>query len=326
MASYTKQHFVPQNSLRRFTHDGEHLFVFDKFTQEVRGDQNVKDIAEERHFNRIPVDELPPEVARNIIDPDGIERALGAIESDYNDLVGKILQASDPRTRVRRILDAIHLTSPKCFNRKQKEAMSFFIALQYIRTREFRNFMAEGAQKFAEAVMKFVPREQRDEFAQVSNLGTSKNRKKLSHLNFIVDPDVLSDYSDVLYKHIWVIGLNHTPHALYSSDHPVVRLPHVRRPFRGNMGIACRGIEIALPLSSKHILFLRERSHFKSYEPLEGRCIELSQPNVECYNSLQVTQSHRQVYCENDDFDLARDICARSPRVSSPLRDRITVN
>src|SRR5213082_2340628 len=75
MASYTKQHFVPQNSLRRFTHDDEHLFVFDKFKQEVRP-SNVRDIAEERHFNRIPVDELPSEVASKIIDPDGIERAL----------------------------------------------------------------------------------------------------------------------------------------------------------------------------------------------------------------------------------------------------------
>lgn len=325
MASYTKQHFVPQNSLRRFTEDGEHLFVFDKFKQEIRP-SNVRDVAEERHFNRIPVDELPPEVACHILDPDGIERALGTIESDYNDLVGRIIHATDPRTHVRRILDALHLTNPRWFNRKQKEAMSFFIALQYVRTREFRNFMAEGAEKFAGAVMKFVPPELRDEFAQVSDFGATKNRKKLSHLNFIVDPDVLSDYSDVLYKHIWVIGLNHTTHALYTSDHPVVRLPHVRRPFRGNMGIACRGIEIALPLSSKHILFLCERSHFKAYEPLEGRCIELSQPNVECYNSLQVMQSHRQVYCVNDDFDLARDICKKSPCVSSPGRDRISVN
>jgi len=325
MASYTKQHFVPQNSLRRFTHDDEHLFVFDKFKQEVRP-SNVRDIAEERHFNRIPVDELPSEVASKIIDPDGIERALGAIESDYNDLVGKIIQATEPRARVRRFLDRLHFTSPKCFNRKQKRAMSFFIALQYIRTKEFRNFMAEGAEKFAKAVMKFIPPEQTDEFEQYSKVATAKNRKKLSHLSFIVDPDVLSEYSDVLYKHIWVIGLNHTTHALYTSDHPVVRLPHVRRPFRGNMGIACRGIEIALPLSSRHILFLRERSHFKSYEPLEGRCIELSEVNVECYNSLQVMQSDRQVYCANDDFDLARDICEKSPRVSSPLRDRISVN
>ena len=153
-----------------------------------------------------------------------------------------------------------------------------------------------------------------------------KNRKKLSHVDFIIDPDVLADFSDVLYNHIWVLGLNYTAHALYTSDHPVVRLPHVRRRFRGNMGLASQGIEIALPLSSTHILFLCERSHFKSYEQLEGRYIQLSEPNVECYNSLQVMQSHRQVYCANDDFDLAKDICKKSPRVSLPDRDRISVN
>jgi hypothetical protein len=326
MGSYTKQHFVPQNSLRRFTYDGEHLFVFDKFTQEVREGQNAKDIAEERYFNRIPLGELPQEVASQIIDPDGIEKALAVIESDYSTMVGRIIKATAPRSLVRRFLDRAHIVNPKCWNRKQKQAMSFFVALQYIRTREFRETIADGAKKFEEAIIEFVPPEHREEFAKASNIAPTKNRKKLSHLDFIIDPDVLADFSGVLYNHIWVLGLNDTPHALYISDHPVVRLPHVKRPFRGNAGLNSRGIEIALPLSSTHILFLRERSHFKSYEPLEGRCIQLSEANVECYNSLQVMQSHRQVYCAKDDFDLAKDICKKSPRVCSPDRDRINTN
>ena len=325
MAGYKKQHYVAQSNLRRFSQDSEHLFVFDKVSGEVRP-ANVRDVAEERYFNRIPLEELPPELASQVIDPDGIEKALSAIESDYNTMVGRIIKATDPRGLVRRISDALRITSAKCISRRQKQAMSFFVALQYVRTREFRDTIADGSNKFAEAVMKFVPPDQRDEFSRMSNIPATKNRRKLAHLDFIIDPDVLQDFSEVLSNHIWVVGLNKTSHALYTSDHPVVRLPHVTRPFRGNAGLGSHGIEIAVPLSSNHILFLREREYFKLYEGLEGRCIELNEANVECYNSLQVTQSHRQVYCANDDFDLAREVCKQWPRVCSPTRDRVSTN
>ena len=40
----------------------------------------------------------------------------------------------------------------------------------------------------------------------------------------MIDPDVLGEFSEVLHKHIWVVGFNNTSHALYTSDHPVVRI------------------------------------------------------------------------------------------------------
>jgi len=167
MSAYKKQHYVAQSSLRRFAQDGEHFFVFDKVSGEVRP-ASVGDVAEERYFNRIPIEEMRPEFASEIIDPDGIEKALSVIESDYNTMVGGIIKSTDPRGLTRRISDALRITSAKCINRKQKQAMSFFVALRYVRTREFRDTIAEGPRKFAEAVMKFVPPQQRDEFSRMS--------------------------------------------------------------------------------------------------------------------------------------------------------------
>jgi hypothetical protein len=42
--------------------------------------------------------------------------------------------------------------------------MSLFIAVQYVRTREFRDTIADGTKKFAEAVRKLVPPDHLDEF------------------------------------------------------------------------------------------------------------------------------------------------------------------
>jgi Protein of unknown function (DUF4238) len=139
----------------------------------------------------------------------------------------------------------------------------------------------------------------------------------------MTDPEVLADFSAILQSHIWLVGLNHTSHGLYTSDHPVVRLPHLTHSFLGNAGLGSPGIEIALPLSSTHILFLWERRYFNAYAKLEGKCIELEEANVEHYNSAQVKQSHRQIYCAHDDFDVAREVCRRWPRVCSPDRDRV---
>jgi Protein of unknown function (DUF4238) len=63
MGEFKKQHYVPQTYLRRFTADGERLYVFDKLQQDptrrIRRN-SVRDIAHEDDFYDIAPEVLEP--------------------------------------------------------------------------------------------------------------------------------------------------------------------------------------------------------------------------------------------------------------------------
>jgi hypothetical protein len=105
----------------------------------------------------------------------------------------------------------------------------------------------------------------------------------------------------------------------------MVRQAHKKHPVLRNIGIGSRGIEIAMPLSSAHILIFMERTHFAPLAKSDRKLVNLVEGNIEYYNSLQVRGCDRQIYCETDDFELARDFCRRWPEHCSEQRRRVAV-
>src|SRR5262245_29605931 len=98
----------------------------------------------------------------------------------------------------------------------------------------------------------------------------------------------MDELTEMLYRHILVIGKSESKDKLYTSDNPMVRQPHRTHPLPGNAGITSTGIEIAMPLSSHHVLVFMERSHFASLKKNDRKDVDLVEGNVEYYNSLQV--------------------------------------
>ena len=84
-----KQHYVPQAALRRFSQDGEKVFVYDKIKGEIRL-ANVRDVAQQRYFYDIPPEAIPPEL-EGTLDRQMVEHTLGALESDFNSVVVEVI-------------------------------------------------------------------------------------------------------------------------------------------------------------------------------------------------------------------------------------------
>ena len=51
----------------------------------------------------------------------------------------------------------------------------------------------------------------------------------------------------------------------------------------------------------------------------------LDAENVKYYNSLQVLDSERQIYCEQPDFDLVKDMIKKNPTLGEINRERIEI-
>lgn len=316
-----KQHFVPQAALRRFSADGERVFVYDKLSNEVRT-SNVRDVAQQRYFYDIPDEAIPPDL-QDKMDRQMIEHTLGEIEGDFNTVVERVLNKAKP-TRLRRLIDLITFRRGKALSRQDKKALCFFVALQYLRTREFRLPIQDGLEQFEAVIRKMIPADQLDRFFEGFR-GVNEANVRMHHLSVMLDNKFMDELTSMLYRHIVVIGRSHSDHKLYTSDNPMARQPHRTHPFLGNAGISSPGIEIAMPLSSHYIVVFMERSHFASFRKNDRKVVDLVEGNVEYYNSLQVKVCERQVYCETDDFQTAREVCRRWPEHCAPDRQRIKV-
>lgn len=136
------------------------------------------------------------------------------------------------------------------------------------------------------------------------------------HSNFMFSS--YEQASQIIRKHIYLIGINDTDKPLFTSDHPVVQYPHL-----GLNGINSPGIEIAFPINNKAILIMKEKSHFYKFAKLDGNLFPLTLNDVNFYNQLQVYGSNRFVFCSENQFDLVEEICRNNPDVSSSNKTRI---
>lgn len=301
-----RQHYVPQFYLKRFSVDGQSVFVFDKFQQKVFR-TNVYNIANEKYFYDFPVGDVNGRGE----DVQLVENALAQIEGDYSVAIDNILQ------RVHR------KPGGKVLESSRREGMSYFIALQATRTREYRVVQTQLVEKGAEAISRKAGRSQQDQYRIQANADYVSLQQSLSMFGPVVQA-----IAHTLYEHIWLIGINRTEQPLYTSDAPVARRAHKKDPYGiiSYAGFGSEGIEIALPITPQYILILCEAKFHRHMADKNDRAIILDNPEfIKYYNSLQVAQSYRQIYCPSDSFDLAKEMCESHPGLCNPNRDRIVV-
>jgi hypothetical protein len=75
------------------------------------------------------------------------------------------------------------------------------------------------------------------------------------------------------------------------------------------------------------VLILLERSWFTPrLRDRDGDVVQLRPVEVTYYNGFQVSDSYRQFYCQDDQFDLAKEMADKYPDICDMERPRITVN
>ncbi len=311
MGQHKKQHYVQQSYLRRFSSDEKRIFVYDKVLQ--KSFQNaISDVAQESHFYRLP-DNLKTEDGKpiSIDDPLIVEKAFQRIESRANQDIQTLIE----------------LPAGASIPTETREDLSIFLAIQFLRTRAYRNLVVETAEKFIQALTRELIKENFGEESLKYTPKISFNDKAagLFQSQQIFGFVKLEEFAEVLHNHFWILLINDTGKPLYTSDNPVV----IHTPLKDQLpavGIASPGIEIAFPLSSSRILTLADREIYGFHESsFDGKIRELKADNVTYYNSLQVFDSERQIYCEKPNFALVEDMIKKNPDLSRTDRKRVDI-
>jgi hypothetical protein len=305
-----RQHYVPRCYLNRFTKDGRTVWAFDKF-ENKKFSSNVTGVAQEVGFYDLPPDAFGDKHPAGERDSQFAERKLSGLESDLAACINQVVKELETRG----------------LSRALQERLAVHAVIQLLRTREAREDLRDLSlayhrtmfEKFCEQRFPGQGWEKQCEFVYDAEALTS------THVSRLLDKGHLFELATHLLDYIWVFGVNVTTHPFYTSDHPVVKKAHIHKPGRSFTGVRARGIEIAFPLTSRHILTLYERTHFAHLLPLHGRVRRIDAFGVEHFNTLQVLRSNRWVYCEADQFEQAAGVCRRFPEVCDPKRKRVEV-
>lgn len=310
MGDTKKQHFVPQSYLKRFSKNGKQIQVFDKVLKNSFS-AGIRDVAQESHFYTIPDEIISSDAKFSKIDRLIFEKAFIAYESELNLLI-KVLITLPPGISI---------------PRRVRESFSILVAIQLLRTKKHRNLIKEATEKFYEAIFQELVKVNFGEEATkyTPKAAIKEKYEGMIHSQYIFDFDNLAEMAEIFYNHIWMVGINNSESPFYTSDNPVVMHTPFKNKIRG-VGIKSKGIEIAYPLSSQYILILADRDSYKDYEAFDGKSSNMREENVEYYNSLQVIHSNRQIYCEEQDFYLVKDMIKESPDISNPKSNRVSVN
>jgi hypothetical protein len=299
-----KQHFVSQFYLRGFTNAEGNLFCYDKLADKSHPTTTLA-AAQEAYFYDLPPDAFPPGVPP---DPQMVEKALSAAEGYYAPVLDGLIQGADAGE----------------FSRQQAFDFAPWVVMQWHRTKSYRETAFDLMQKSGQTIV--------DGFLDANGIGVKlrfvldPKQMPLIHAQKIFDREAVLPMAESLLQHLWVIGRNDTGHPFYTSDHPVVRRGNRKEGGIPQVGANDPGVEFVFPLSSRHILLIMERGHFASWQPQDLRAVPLTGEQVNDYNRLQVLKSSQKLYCETDDFDLARAVCREQPEVRDPNRPRARVD
>jgi hypothetical protein len=312
MSKVKNQHYVPQFYLNNFAFKKSKLWyvnVFDKFEQKQFA-VPVSQVASQRYFYDLS-DNLVAEGNTQIV-----EKILAKYEERAAKLMRHIVRKIEAIWR----LDKSKAYSINVFTENQQIELSHLIAIQALRTRESRDYFVEFSEKTLRAIVDLIMAaefpDSRNEIK--SSVKLNKNFVRIIQAQLILGK---SKISEAILNHIWLIGINQTSRPLFTSDHPVATQAHL-----DYSGYSSEGIEIAFPINSKIILILLEKSHFAQYAHLHNKLLSMTLlETVTHLNRLQIHNSHRQVYCNEDKFDLVKEICKSQPDVCSEHKSRIDI-
>src|SRR6185369_13904288 len=157
-------------------------------------------------------------------------------------------------------------SNPKLIYRREREILATYIGIQSCRTAQDRQTTLQFLETFgrlqANVLLYNSGMELRPEELTVE---ISDEHVRVEHCRQTLQHGFMA--GQILQRFIWIFDVNTSPFDLVTSDVPVIRIGHVdSSPFPSD-GFASPGVEIDLPISSRLVLRMFQRRHWKALSP-----------------------------------------------------------
>lgn len=128
----------------------------------------------------------------------------------------------------------------------------------------------------------------------------------LTYLN----TDMLMEFADVIASNIWIFQVSRNA-DFYTSDFPIVVIPHVGKARPIYMGLAQYGGELTYPLLPNLLLTIFDRNYFSSLGDKDTVFVEATDKEVHRQNMLRYFYAKRHVFSLHNDYRLINMIYAK---------------
>lgn len=291
----SREHYVPQCYLRYFADSKEALFAFDK-EKRCWFSAKVRDLAVERDFNEFK-ETLAP------LDPkfeQYFERRFSQIESELSKHIKNI-----------QMLSALANPDAEVVTGHMRANLAQFVALQFLRTKEFREFSRQVLDQLGKTALKHASDSKSTDFR------LSEDSLKSQHLRSLAR--VITDCTNTLFNMPVCLAVNDTRLPYWTSDNPVVKLIQqlANEPFEFTT--------IAMPLTpSIQVQFLSPTLHPKNLS-LNSRLRFVSEEEVVKFNELQLATSYRMLFSSTSNFESIQSLLEKNPAWANSKRQRFTM-
>lgn len=321
-----QQHYVPRFLLKNFTHGKKpKIFVYDK-SNDKRFHTNIKNIAAENGFYEL-------EVADGILT---LEPSLAHLEANTSGIIKKLVNEK----------------AIKALNVHEVAILAVFLAVQFVRTKEHRLRFEHIGKLFAQKLRDMGATEENIEEVTKGPVGVPED--KLVGLKSVLGAKEFVPY---FLNKAWVLFETTRKHPFFISDNPLTLHNDIDHEPYGNIGLAVRGIEMYLPISTSLCLgllcptiaehFQKAHMKLKIFDHMapgfadsimkksatarafcdglvNGTPIKVTEDNVTMINSLQVIYSSRFVYCETDAFGLVERMLGDNMKFREGLKPTVS--
>lgn len=303
------QHYVPQFLLRNFTYRKHQIHVFDKKTDK-QFSSHTKNVASENGFYNFSIDRSGTKYT--------LETSLSKLEARATTIINSVIANKS----LNQLADDDRID------------LAFFIAVQVVRTKDFRENFKDMSRQFTSVINERFGLE-----FDTSNMESEEYLKRYTAESLLkIKDDFLPHFLDK----VWVLYEAPKGESFLISDNPVSMYNSLPNRFGGsNIGFAVKGIEIYIPISSKLTIalncrklledLLTEVMKLKAEQTvsndlddnlqqklihtdlhltrlMSGSAVAIDKEQVTHLNSLQVMYSNRYIFSSNKDFQLAKDI------------------
>lgn len=307
MSKTKKQHYVPRSYLKQFAIPGtEQIAVFDKSTQAQRVN-NIMDVAEGNRFYDYDIGEMLDKVSADKLD--GIDandiEAVKTVFDNLEETIGSTVEPAYAKLLRKIISKASNLTPWEFQNtffvdHEDKAQLSVCLAFQLIRTKKMRDFIKDASSQVADLAERAFPG------FDVDHLHFSDKDIKRMHIENLLDMEHINELASIINNLTWMLGINSTDQLFYTSDAPIVMIPHTGDSTMG-VGLLSRGVEVVLPITPKLLLVMFDGDYHYNHINHDRWYIQLDRTDyIEYYNWYLSMFAHRCVFSSTGDFDIVR--------------------
>lgn len=299
----TKQHYIPQCYLRRFTDDDVHINTYDKV--------NSKQY-------RVPVSTVCCINDLYTLSDEYVEQSNKENGGNINKLsIEKDLFSKDVEPLYSQFLSQLDEIKEEWVSGKdqyrliyeEKKELALHIATQYLRHPVIGDAEADNYMRFEQAGLDMVKeimavQTGKDEFRKLDVKPVCEKPALHAMLTYM-DYDSLLKCAGILANFHFVFWVS-KDNEFYTSDFPVTVEPHVKDAQCLYDGLVQFGGEVMMPLSPSLSVSLYDYNFFKDKQELDGCFIEADAKEVRRQNLIKYFYASRQVFSLKNDFNLIK--------------------